>query len=125
TAMAVVLVATAGAGAKPVGVRKIDLSTRTAVAKYLHSIGVSPKGVVIQRGRFNYAGPNCPGRRWSCTKSHRVVQVAPADGENSFQCTPSDLGSSTPPGDCVIIQAAGHNRAKCREHIETSSPTAD
>src|SRR5207302_5808924 len=102
TAMAVVLVATAGAGAKPVGVRKIDLSTRAAVAKYLHSIGVSPEGVVIQRGRFNYAGPNCPGRRWKCTTSHRVVQVATDNGENSFKCTDNTVS----PPDCMIVQSS-------------------
>jgi hypothetical protein len=120
-AVAVMLIGTAGAGAKPVGVKKVDLSTRAAVAKYLHSIGVSPKGVVIQRGRFNYAGPNCPGKKWTCTTSRRVVQVASDEhGDNSFSC----VGNiATYPPDCMIVQTGAHNRATCREHIETSLPS--
>jgi hypothetical protein len=122
-AIAIVLIATAGAGAKPVGVRKIDLSTRAAVAKYLHKLGVNPKGVVIQRGRHNYAGPNCPGRGWTCTTSRRVVQVAGGNGDNKFECTPSEGGTSAPPDTCVIVQGTGkHDMAKCREEIHSSDP---
>ena len=53
-----------------------DLSTRGAVMKYVRSLGVDPTGLVIQRGARNYAGPNCPGPNWNCTRASKVVQIA-------------------------------------------------
>jgi hypothetical protein len=105
-----VLMASAGAGATGAPLKRtIDVSTPAAVKQYLHSIGVSSRGVVIQRGVRNYAGPRCPGKRWTCTStSHPVVQVAAAGGKNYFQCT-SDS--------CAVVQVAAApstpNVARC------------
>jgi hypothetical protein len=84
----VALVAASGAGAaKAPRTARIDVSTKAAVVHYLRSIHVSPKGVVIQRGIRNYAGPNCPGKRWTCASALRtVVQVAKPGGKNIFRC---------------------------------------
>ena len=101
-----------GAGARSTasrGMAKIDVSTRTAAIHYLRSIKVNPRGLVIQRGTHNYAGPNCPGQGWTCTSTaHPVVQVAPAGGKNEFSCSASQ---------CAVVQtaaaAAATNTAKC------------
>ena len=105
-----VLMASAGAGATGAPSKPgIDVSTSAAVKQYLRSIGVSPRGVVIQRGVRNYAGARCPGKGWMCTStSHPVVQVAAPGGKNSFQCT----GAS-----CAVVQVAAAasttNVARC------------
>jgi hypothetical protein len=106
---AVVVVGGSGAGtAKVRKATKIDVSTRSAVINYLRSIHVNPRGVVIQRGARNYAGPNCPGKRWTCTGSHRVVQIATHRGKNSFRCSVAR---------CVVVQltksALATNTAMC------------
>jgi hypothetical protein len=106
----VALFAASGAGAaKPRAVTKIDVSTKAAVVHYLRSIHVNPKGVVIQRGARNYAGPNCPGKRWSCASTLRtVVQIARAGGKNIFKCRTAH---------CSVLQiskdALSTNTAKC------------
>jgi hypothetical protein len=107
---AVALISSAGAStaASPI-TKKIDLSTRGAVAKYLSSIHIDPKRVVIQRGLRNYAGSSCPGAGWTCTStSHPVVQVASTAGRNVFQCASSS---------CAVVQTAvtalATNTAKC------------
>jgi hypothetical protein len=87
----------------------MNLSTNTGVREYLRSVGISPRGVVIQRGARNYAGAHCPGKSWSCTSTKlAVVQVAAAGGKNTYSCT----GSS-----CAVIQVAAApaatNTAKC------------
>jgi hypothetical protein len=67
--------------------RQADFSTIAGAKAYFRSIGVNPRGVVIQRGARNYAGPRCPGRRWTCTEAtHPVVQIAAAGGRNRFLC---------------------------------------
>ena len=107
---AVVLVSASGAAAAaPPTTARIDLSTRTAVTKYLRTIRVNPTRVVVQRGLRNYAGPSCPGAGWTCTStSHPVVQVARAAGQNVFQCSTSH---------CAVVQTAisslATNTAKC------------
>jgi len=107
---AVALISSAGAStAAPPITKKIDLSTRGAVVKYLSSIHVDPKRVVIQRGLRNYAGSSCPGAGWTCTStSHPVVQVASTAGRNVFQCASSS---------CAVVQTAvtalATNTAKC------------
>ena len=99
-----------GAGAKTTaGGNKIDVSSKAAAAHYLRSLHVNPTGLVIQRGKRNYAGPRCPGKRWSCTSTrHPVIQVATAHGRNVFQCARRR---------CAVVQAApsapGPNLAKC------------
>lgn len=106
---AVAVVSSSGAATTTRQLNRIDVSTRAAVIHYLRSIHVNPAGAVIQRGTHNYAGANCPGKRWNCTATdHTVVQVAPAGGRNSFSCSRAS---------CAVIQFAPSapvdNTAKC------------
>jgi hypothetical protein len=128
------LVASAGAGTAGTPERStIDLSTNPAVKTYLRSLGVSPRGFVIQRGRRNYAGPSCPGRGWNCTRSRRVVQIATGGGLTLFATKP-------PPGNvavmkcnrttgsdqsCVVVQSSTDvsNSAQISETISQSGQT--
>jgi len=133
---AATLVTTAGAGAGPSAVDRIDLSSRQGVNSYLTSLGIDPEGVVVQRGKRNYAGPNCPGRQWSCTTARKVVQISARGGVNRAvfavkqqqeECTaPSDndvhckqRNDATPAvaQECTILQTGGVNRA----HVEQVS----
>lgn len=133
---AATLVTTAGAGAGPSAVDRIDLSSKQAVNSYLTSLGIDPEGVVVQRGKRNYAGPNCPGRQWSCTTARKVVQISARGGVNRAvfavkqqqeECTaPSDndvhckqRNDATPAvaQECTIVQTGGVNRA----HVEQVS----
>ena len=115
-AVAIALGSATGAatGASPIGA-KIDLSTKAAVHQYLRSIHVNPKGVVIQRGARNYAGPNCPGKRWSCTNTtRRVVQISKGRGRNIFRCATAR---------CAVVQISksfADNTASC---IKTTGVT--
>jgi hypothetical protein len=105
----VALVSASGAGttAAKSGTR-IDVSTRASIVHYLRSIHVNPKGVVIQRGLRNYAGPSCPGRAWRCARTqHAVVQIARPGGMNRFLCRTAR---------CAVLQvaaAASRNSAIC------------
>ena len=69
--LAVAAMITAGAGARTdrgeVVVPTINVSTNAGLAKFLSAHGIDMKGLVIQRGAHNYAGPSCPGVRWTCT----------------------------------------------------------
>jgi hypothetical protein len=77
--------------------RTANLNTVAGAARYLRTIGIDPRGLVIQRGSRNYAGPNCPGAGWACTSTaHPVVQIAAAGGKNTFLCTT---------GRCAVVQA--------------------
>jgi hypothetical protein len=114
--VAVALVTASGAatGASPVGAT-VDLSSKAKVHQYLRSIHVNPKGVVIQRGLRNYAGPNCPGKRWSCTNTKRtVVQISKRHGKNIFRCRTAR---------CAVVQISksfADNTASC---IKTTGVT--
>jgi len=103
----VALVSGAGTTAAKSGTR-IDVSTRASIVHYLRSIHVNPKGVVIQRGLRNYAGPSCPGRAWRCARTlHAVVQIARPGGMNRFLCRTAR---------CAVLQvaeAASRNSATC------------
>ena len=83
--------------------------------QYLRSIHVNPKGVVNQRGLRNYAGPNCPGKGWSCTNTKRtVVQISKRRGKNMFRCTTAR---------CAVVQISksfADNTASC---IKTTGVT--
>ena len=95
----VALVSASGGGttAAKSGTR-IDVSTRASIVHYLRSIHVNPKGVVIQRGLRNYAGPSCPGRAWRCARTpHAVVQIARPGGMNRFLCRTAR---------CAVLQVA-------------------
>jgi hypothetical protein len=103
------LAGTIGAGAASTPAKRaIDVSTNTGVREYLRSVGISPRGVAIQRGARNYAGPRCPGKRWTCTRSLRVVQIATGHGKNRFRCSATR---------CVVVQLTKSplvtNTAKC------------
>jgi hypothetical protein len=77
--------------------RTANLNTPAGAARYLRAIGLDPRGLVIQRGARNYAGPNCPGAGWTCTSTaHPVIQIAAAGGRNTFLCTT---------GSCAVVQA--------------------
>jgi hypothetical protein len=104
-----VLVGSVGAGAASTPAKPaLNPSTNAKVREYLRSLGISPRGVVIQRGARNYAGPRCPGARWTCTRSHRVVQIATHRGKNSFRCSLAR---------CVVVQLTksplATNTARC------------
>lgn len=135
-AMTAATLTTAGAGAGPSAVDRIDLSSKQGVNSYLTSLGIDPEGVVVQRGKRNYAGPNCPGRQWSCTTARKVVQISARGGVNRAvfavkqqqeECTaPSDndvhckqRNDATPAvaQECTIVQTGGVNRA----HVEQVS----
>ena len=95
---------------------RVDLSTRVAVNRYLRSLGIAVSRVVVQRGVRNYAGPRCPGKRWTCTKSGTVVQIAHSGGKNRFECT---NGTDSAPGSdqaCTVVQVGpAENVARCIE----------
>jgi hypothetical protein len=109
-AAAAALLALSGAGAAANGP---DLSTPQSIDSYLLSIGVNPASVVKQNGNLNYAGPNCPGRGWTCTTATKVVQNAAAGGKNRVDCT----GASFTEGgqNCVVVQTGDDNSARCVE----------
>jgi hypothetical protein len=60
--------------------------------------------LVTQVGPRNYAGPNCPGVSWNCTKSTRVLQIATAGGQNVAVCTEAT---------CSFDQSEASNQAAC------------
>src|SRR5207247_10491631 len=107
--VAFALVSVSGAGTTNArAATGVDVSSRTAVVHYLRKIHVNPKGLVIQRGLRNYAGPSCPGRGWRCARAlHTVVQIARRGGLNRFRCST---------GRCAVVQiaaASAKNKAVC------------
>jgi hypothetical protein len=93
--------------------RHADFSTIAGAKAYFRSIGVNPRGVVIQRGARNYAGPRCPGRRWTCTETtHPVVQIAAAGGRNRFLCRTAR---------CAVVQLT---RRAATTRLSLAAPTA-
>ena len=121
---ALVLTSSVGAAARPVETNQADLSTNEGVAAYLSSRGLNVKGFVIQRGRLNYAGPTCPGRKWKCTKKTTVVQVASGKhGRNRADCDGS-LTQTTNAVTCIVVQNAtsGKNKARCSLSARDVSP---
>jgi hypothetical protein len=119
-ALAMFVLAGAGGAANAAGTARADLSTNSGVAAYLRSQGVDSKGFVVQRGRLNYAGPNCPGRGWNCTRKTKVVQLSSSrHGENRHECGPNGTLTTTNGTmktiRCVVVQntTSGKNRAKC------------
>jgi hypothetical protein len=89
--------------------RSANLSSVSGAMRYLRAIGLNPNRVVIQQGARNYAGPSCPGARWTCASTaHPIVQIAAPGGTNRFRCVTAS---------CVVVQAttaaATTNTAKC------------
>jgi hypothetical protein len=110
-----VLATAVGAAAQPARSAQADLSTNKGIASYLRSKGLDPAGFVVQRGARNYAGPNCPGRGWSCTKGKKVVQVS-HHGKNVAECGPGGTLTTSPNAvTCVVVQTStgGRNEARC------------
>jgi hypothetical protein len=119
-----VLASSVGAAEHPVGTSQVNLSTNEGVAAYLSSGGLNAKGFVIQRGRLNYAGPKCPGRKWKCTKNTKVVQVAKGKhGRNRADCDGS-LTQTTNAVSCIVVQNApsGKNKARCSLEARDVTP---
>jgi uncharacterized repeat protein (TIGR01451 family) len=94
----------------------------TKIQRFLRSVGIDPRTVVIQTGKHNYAGARCPGKRWTCTTATRVFQ---AGSDNVYQCTPAGavVSSSNSGGtqSCELIQnnPTGSNSATCTEHTDS------
>jgi hypothetical protein len=107
-------------GASATSSSQARLVTAADAAKYLRSLGVDPRGVVIQRGVRNYAGPRCPGSGWSCTTARRVLQTG---GENRVECTPGTASSTAGTQSCEIVQnnPDARNEARCKEHLTADS----
>ncbi|MDQ2910214.1 MAG: hypothetical protein M3R39_04250 [Actinomycetota bacterium] len=124
---AAVLITTAGAAQRPTAKTHVNFKTPAAVLKYLQHHGVNVRGMVVQRGLRNYAGPTCPGKAWHCTRARHVIQFHDGGGDNAFKCSPSYGTPSSPyppnPGDtlmpntCVVVQVNtnGNNNATCTE----------
>jgi hypothetical protein len=87
---------------------KSDLSSLPEIEAYLGSIGVDMGSVVVQQGRLNYAGPDCPGAEWNCTTASKVVQLAPASlpAANLVDCTPAINITLLGLNECVIVQSS-------------------
>lgn len=103
-----------------------SLAAPAALDSYLRSIGVSRASLVTQRGARNYAGPNCPGKGWTCTTSKRVLQIATDHGKNKVECAgnlsvviDSDVPSNQ---SCTFLQTGGGtNSATCHQRSDSSA----
>jgi hypothetical protein len=117
-AAAIGIAANAGATTQAVSTPRIlqpakgDLSSVARINEYLRSRGVNPRSVVIQRGNRNYAGPNCPGRRWNCTTARRVLQVG---SQNTFECTSGGTQSGSTQTCIGFMQNGESNTFRCVE----------
>src|SRR5438445_2497662 len=87
---------------------RTDLSSLAAIEAYLVSIGVDPASVVVQQGRLNYAGPDCPGADWNCTTATKVVQISQGSSPaaNIFDCLPALDAQIMGLNECVIVQSS-------------------
>src|SRR4051812_6425946 len=95
--------------------RTTNLNTLAGAARYLRAIGVDPRGLVIQRGARNYAGPNCPGAGWACTSTaHPVIQIAAAGGKNTFLCST---------GSCAVVQATAASATRTARSLSAAAAT--
>jgi uncharacterized repeat protein (TIGR01451 family) len=73
--------------------------------------------IIKQHGKRNYAGPNCPGKGWTCTTSTRVLQAAAPGGQNVAECVGAgavSTGTLTNPI-CNITQTGSSNVARCTQ----------
>jgi hypothetical protein len=120
-----VLTGSVGAGAARTPTRHaINLSTNAAVKQYLRSLGISPRGVVIQRGARNYAGPNCPGKGWNCTRSQRVVQIAMPTARVRAGAGTRSFFAKPPPPPTNSVKCNVNNLSKsCTGNVATCTAT--
>jgi hypothetical protein len=106
----------AGAASQHQTSMQAKVATRAGAVAYLESLGIDARGVVIQRGARNYAGPRCPGAGWNCTTSMRVFQISTSSaGGNTYSCKPQ-TGGSDATHSCVIVQTSttANNTAACK-----------
>jgi hypothetical protein len=101
-----------------------SLSSPKSIHAYLRSIGVNPASMVWQHGARNYAGPNCPGKGWTCTTSTRVVQAVSDNGQNRVDCTGTSTVSASTQS-CVVMQMGSNNNARCFERSKSSVVAQD
>src|SRR5579862_8566745 len=127
-AVAAAIGSSAGARTGELAPATATASSSAQIAKILAAHGLDAKGVVVQRGVWNYAGPSCPGFGWTCTTAKRVIQFSTRDSDNQFQCTASNApgGSATSPGACTIVQVStgGNNDAQCSEQTQNAAGVA-
>lgn len=116
--LTIAVTASVATGSGPASARPAerDLAISADLNRRLESMGVDPSSAHVQRGLQNYAGPDCPGTRWTCTSTNGpVVQIANSGtaARNVVECAP---GSN----DCVIVQigTSGENLAECIEEAD-------
>lgn len=105
--LAATLVLAGGAAAR--AATRGQATAAASPQRYLRSLGIDPRTVVIQRGARNYAGPRCPGKGWTCTRSTRVLQLG--KDANQVDCT----GGTVMGQQCTIVQSGSTNSARCFE----------
>lgn len=124
-AAAAAVFTTAGAAASLAAPERSTVTTADAAKRYVRSLGLDPAGFVVQLGRRNYAGPNCPGQGWNCTTATRVIQIVRHEGENTFECKTASDGTNKSTNTCVIVQdSRSGNTARCVIH-STHVPTTE
>jgi hypothetical protein len=96
-------IALAAAAATPAGAAG-SVTRDTSIDTWLTARHLSISDVVVQTGRFNYAGPACPGLGWDCAPAG--VPVIQAGVNNSFACT-------TSPCSAYQTNNGGDNAASC------------
>src|ERR1700704_3052128 len=106
---------------------KSDLSSLPEIEAYLFSIGVDPGSVVVQQGRLNYAGPNCPGAGWNCTTANMVVQISTSasPGANIFDCLPTLKPVIPALNECLIVQSSVLSATETAATTNLSSCSSD
>ena len=80
-------------------------------------------GQTVQNGTNNYAGPNCPGTGWLCTKSTANVVQTSSGGQNVFACIDA---RKTAKQSCIVEQTntSGENSVNVRQSTRAASSEA-
>ena len=94
TVAATALVSSAGAAPQSAGSATANLSTRAAASTYLRSLGINPRGFVIQRGRAQLRGAELPRQGLDM---HDLETGAPGRPAGR-------------PGERCLLRAVGHRR---------------
>lgn len=105
-------------GVTPVAAGAGGSALDAAVTEAVTAAGLDVAHVVVQRGQHNYAGPNCPGKGWTCTTARTVLQVDAGKASSStFVCSPAaDASADLASGQCTVIQVGdGQHSATCTE----------
>ena len=121
--MAALPVSANGSWANP---QQTDLSDLPGIEAYLGSVGVDPGDVVIQQGRLNYAGPNCPGAGWNCTTAKLVVQLGTsASASNIFDCLPALSALIPALNECLIVQSSASDPLETVSTMNSATCSVD